>query len=407
MASRLTDAHARNAKPRLRPYKLPDGGGLHLLVTPTGSKLWRFRYRLGGVENTFAVGEYPLMGLQHAREARDAARRLVKEGIHPAHKRATRRSEALVEAANTFMAIADEWISQHRSDWTQYYLNQVQTVLRDDVYPSVGRLPIKTVTAHQLLAIVKRVEGRGAPTVAILIRQWCSAIFRFATATLRAEADPAGALRGAIKRPKVKHKQALRRKEIGLLSRELDEANGTEAVRIAIKLLLLTFVRPGELRAAHWSEFDLDAAEWHIPAERMKMREPHTVPLSRQALQLLRRLREIAADRPQVFPNVRDPKRIMSPTTLNRFLERMGYAGKFSAHGCRATASTVLNEMSYRPEVIERQLAHRERNSVRASYNHASYMPERRKMMQEWADFVDAQRGVTDNVIPIRGRAAE
>jgi integrase len=402
MANRLTDAHARNAKPRARPYKLPDGGGLHLLITPTGSKLWRFRYRLGTVENMFAVGEYPLLGLHQAREARDAARRLVKEGIHPAQDRATRRSVALSVRANTFDSIAHEWIDEHRLDWSSYYLNQVETILDDDVYPTIGHLPIKTVTAHQLLAIVKRVAKRGAPTVAILIRQWCSAIFRYATATLRADTDPAAALKGAITRPKVKHKHALSVKEIGLLLRRLEGAGGTEEVRTALKLLLLTFVRPGELRGARWSEFDLDAAEWCIPAERMKMREPHTVPLSSQAVELLYRLQGIGSQRPHVFPNMRDPKRIMSPTTLNRFLERIGYAGQFSAHGCRATASTVLNEMSYRPEVIERQLAHRERNSVRASYNHASYMPERRKMMQEWADFVDAQRSAPDNVIPIR-----
>jgi integrase len=178
-------------------------------------------------------------------------------------------------------------------------------------------------------------------------------------------------------------------------------------VRTAVKLLLLTFVRPGELRAAQWSEFDLDRAEWHIPAERMKMREPHTVPLSRQAVALLRALQQRAVNRPQVFPNVRDPKRTMSPTTLNRFLERMGYNGKFSAHGCRATASTILNELNYRPEVIERQLAHRERNAVRASYNHASYMTERRKMMQDWADFVDAQHNAPSKVVPIRSGVAE
>ncbi len=392
MASHLTDAHARNAKARTRPYKLPDGGGLHLLVTPTGSKLWRFRYRLGGVENTFAVGEYPLIGLQQAREARDAARRLVKEGINPAHNRTNRRSETLTAASNTFAAIAHEWIDQHRHDWSAYYLSQVQTVLTEDVFPQIGRLPIKAVTAHQLLAIIKHVADRGAPTIAILIRQWCSAIFRYATATLRADTDPAAALKGAITRPKVKHKQALHIKEVVLLLQRLDNAGGTKDVRIAIKLLLLTFVRPGELRGALWSEFDFELAEWRIPAERMKMREPHVVPLSRQVVKLLYELRENSDQNPRLFPNTRDPERIMSPTTLNRFLERLGYAGQFSAHGFRATASTILNEVGYRPDVIERQLAHRERNSVRASYNHASYLPERRRMMQDWADLVDAQR---------------
>jgi integrase len=402
MTSRLTDAHARNAKARPRPYKLPDGEGLHLLVAPTGSKLWRFRYRLGGVENTFAVGEYPLIGLQQAREARDAARRLVKEGINPAHNRTNRRSETLTAAANTFIAIAQEWIDQHRHDWSTYYLNQVQTVLAEDVFPRIGRLPIKAVTAHQLLAIVKQVADRGAPTIAILIRQWCSAIFRYATATLRADTDPAAALKGAITRPRVKHKQALYIKEVGQLLQRLDNAGGTKEVQIAIRLLLLTFVRPGELRGAVWSEFEFELAEWRIPRERMKMRDPHVVPLSRQVVNLLRELRATSNQHPQLFPNARDPTRNMSPTTLNRFLERLGYAGQFSAHGFRATASTILNEVGYRPDVIERQLAHRERNSVRASYNHASYMPERRKMMQDWADLVDTQRNTPDTVVPMR-----
>ena len=265
MASALTDAHARNAKPQERPYKLPDGRGLHLLVTPAGAKLWRFRYRLSGSENMFAVGEYPLMSLNEARQARDNARRLVKEGIHPAHNRASNRIVVAAETANTFLSVAREWIDQNRNHWSPYYLSQVETVLKDDVLPSIGQLPIKTITAQQLLAIVKRVEGRRAPTVAILIRQWCSAIFRYAAATLRADYDPAAALKGAIKRPKVRHKRALSSKDIAEFLNRLAKAGGTAEVRMALRLLLLTFVRPGELRGARWEEFDLEKAEWRIP----------------------------------------------------------------------------------------------------------------------------------------------
>ncbi|MBY4596701.1 tyrosine-type recombinase/integrase [bacterium BD-1] len=406
MPARLTDTAVRNAKPREKAYKLTDGGSLFLLVTPTGSKLWRYRYRLAGAENLFAVGEYPAMGVQQAREARDAARRLVKEGIHPAQHRRASRLVTATEAANTFEAVAREWIEQNRAHWSAYYARQVETVLTGDVFPEIGGLPIRAVTSAQVLAILKEIEKRGAPSIALLVRQWVSAIYRYAVATLRADVDPASALRGAVRKPKTQHKRPLTKKELALFLAKLEESQSGLQVSTALHLLLLTFVRPGEVRGARWKEFDLDAAEWRIPAERMKMREPHIVPLSRQAVRLLRTLREETGNRPQLFPNARDPKRDMSPTTLNRALERMGYAGHFSAHGFRATASTLLNEMGYRPDVIERQLAHRERNRVRASYNQASYMAERKKMMQDWANFLDAlERG--DNVTPIRSKKAK
>ena len=406
MPARLTDTAVRNAKPREKAYKLTDGGSLFLLVTPSGSKLWRYRYRLAGIENLFAVGEYPAMGVQQAREARDAARRLVREGIHPAQHRRASRLVTATEAANTFEAVAREWIEQNRAHWSAYYARQVETVLTGDVFPEIGGLPIRAVTSAQLLAILKEIEKRGAPSIALLVRQWVSAIYRYAVATLRADVDPASALRGAVRKPKTQHKRPLTRKELALFLAKLEESQSGLQVSTALHLLLLTFVRPGEVRGARWKEFDLDAAEWRIPAERMKMREPHIVPLSRQAVRLLRKLREETGNRPQLFPNARDPKRDMSPTTLNRALERMGYAGHFSAHGFRATASTLLNEMGYRADVIERQLAHRERNRVRASYNQASYMGERKKMMQDWANFLDAlERG--DNVTPIRSKKAK
>lgn len=402
MVQRLTDAHARNAKPKTKPYKVFDGGGLYLLVKPNGSRLWRYKYRINTAENVFAIGKYPQVSLQQAREAREIANRLVKRGIHPASEREAARLVTINSSANTFATVAKEWIEKNRERWSPYYLKQVETMLGDDVLPVIGQLPIKMVSANQLLAIIQKVERRGAATVALLIRQWCSAIFRHAISNLQADTDPTVALKGAIVRPKVRHKRALAEKEIGPFLRKLETAGGTEPIKIAMEILLLTFVRPGELRGAMWSEIDLESGEWRIPAERMKMGAPHTVPLSRQAVELFRRLKNSGNTLPHVFPNTRDPQRVMSPMTFNRFLERMGHAGDFSAHGCRATASTILNEKGHRFDVIERQLAHKERDKIRASYNYAEYLPERRKMMQAWADFLDVQRDAESNVIPLR-----
>lgn len=388
LRSGLSDTKIRAAKATGSSYKLSDGLGLHLLITPRGSKLWRYRYRLNGMESMYSLGEYPIVSLQEARRLRDHARRLVEEGIRPSEFRAARKREAATSRANTFRAIAEEWIEDNRNRWSEYYLKQVRSMLQADVMPLIGNRPIRELHASDLLAILKSVEKRGASTVALLLRQWCSAIFRYAIATLRADVDPAIALRGAVKRKKVKHKAAMSAKEIAIFLDALDHAPGTEDVRIGLKVLMLTFVRPGELRRACLSEFDLDKREWRIPAERMKMRSPHIVPLSTQACDLIRPLISKASGE-LLFPNVRNASRPMSLTTFNRFLERMGYAGKLSAHGFRATASTNLNELGFSSDLIERQLAHQERNSVRASYNHAAYLAERASMMQQWADLVD------------------
>lgn len=388
----LTDAKIRNTKPGPKPAKLADGGGLYLEVRPTGSKLWRFRYRIAGKENVFAIGEYPSIGLAEARAEHGKARTLVKQGIHPSHNRQAERLSSQVANANTFEAVAREWISKKSPRWTAYYLRQVTRFLESDVFPHIGKLPIRTVTSAHLLEVIRRIEARGAETVALLVRQWSSAIFRYAVATLRADGDPAGALKGAIHRPKVEHHKPLSRKQIVDFKDAVGKYGGYRTTVIALQLMLLTFVRTVELRKAEWSEFDLEHAEWRIPAERMKMREPHIVPLSKQAVDLLRELQTYTGGRGFLFPNYRSPKECMTATTLNRALERMGFNGKdsigFSAHGFRATASTLLNEMGYRPDVIERQLAHAERDKVRASYNQAEYMGERTAMMQEWADFL-------------------
>lgn len=403
---KLTDVKIRNAKPGLKPIKLTDGKGLYLEVKPSGSKLWRYRYRIDGKENVFAIGVYPEDSLADARTALTAARKLVKQGVHPAHHRKTEKRVRETANRNTFQHVAQDWIDSKKKNWTPRYLNQVERFMDLDIYPHIGNLPIKSVTAADILDIIKRAETRGAENVAILERQWCSAVFRFGVATLRADSDPAAALRGAITRPPVKHHEPLTRHEIPGFLAALEVHGGYQATRIALKLLMLTFVRPGELRGARWSEFDLEAAEWRIPAERMKMRKPHIVPLSTQAVALLYELQDITGRQQWLFPNYRRPKDHMNITTLNRSIERMGYKGMFSAHGFRATASTILNESGYRPDVIERQLAHAEKNAVRASYNQAQYLPERRDMMQQWADYIDALKTDAGKVVPLKAKQA-
>jgi integrase len=413
MADRLTDAAIRNSKRQAKAYKVPDSNGLFLLVQPNGSRLWRYRYRIAGKENLYALGEYGddnqtavTMSLSEARKARDAARELVKQGIHPAAHRKVSRIVAAHESGTTFAAIARELVERRRGELGAEAIAQVNRIFANDVFPHIGALPIKAVKAAHLLAILKRIEARGAPTIALQARRWCSAVFCYAIATLRAEADPAATLKGAVARPRTQHKKTLSQKQLPTFLADLEKPNGARFVQIILQLLLLTFVRPSELRCATWDEFDLEGAVWRIPAARMKMGEPHIVPLSDDAVTLLRELKETAQGRALLFPNVRDPLRPMSRTTLNRALERLGYGGRFSAHGFRGTASTLLNEMGYRPDVIERQLAHKERNKVRGSYNHANYLPEREAMMRDWANYLNQlRRG--DKIIPFRKVAKE
>lgn len=401
----LTDAKIRATKPSDKPIKLTDGAGLYLEVRPTGTKLWRYRYRILGKENLFAIGEYgdtkPKISLADARAAARAARVLVKQGMHPSHERKTAQLANHAENANTFEVVASEWIEKTKAGSSAYYRQQIERVFKADVYPAIGRLAIRKVTAAHILKIIQSVEARGAPIVAANLRQWCSAVFRYGVSTLRVEVDPAAALRGSIMRPKTKHAKALTSDEIKLFLKGLESYGGYRITVIALKLMLLTFVRTVELRQAKWVEFDLEKSEWRIPAERMKMGEQHLVPLSCQATKLLVELRTYTGGRDHLFPNQRNPRTCMTTTTLNRALERMGLCGKdnlgFSAHGFRATASTMLHEAGYRTEVIERQLAHAERNKVRAAYNHAEFLPERRTMLQQWADKIDELNQDTKN----------
>ena len=371
----LTDTRIRNSKPAEKPYRLPDGAGLHLEVRPNGSRLWRYRYRLAGRENVYAVGTYPDVTLAGARVERDLSRALVKQGIHPSHHRKLERVRKAHENANTFEAVAGEWISSQNDHWTAKTLGQRNYILEHDVFPAFGLLPVRQLTPALCLSVLKRIEKR-APTMAAIANQTISAVCRYAVATLRADSDPTAPLRGALRARPVEHRKPLAADEIPGFIRALEAYPGYFSNKIALSLLLLTLVRTTELLEAPWSEFNLVGALWRIPAERMKMREPHTVPLSRQALELLKKLYAVTGNGEYLFPNRSNLRRPASRGVLWKGIASMGYAGKFSPHGIRATGSTILNELGFRTDVIERQLAHAERNKTRAAYNTAEYLPD-------------------------------
>jgi integrase len=320
------------------------------------------------------------------------------------------------EHATTFELVAREWIEQNKEGWSEQYRRLIETTFDGDVFPRIGKQPIKSVEAPQLLSVIRSIEKRGASSVALLVRQWSGQVFRYAILTSRASGDPSVALKGAIKRKAVRHNPPLTKDDIPKFLGKIEVNGGWPAMRIAMRLMLLTFLRTQELRMGEWTEIDFDAAEWRVPAEHMKGAkymlpgEVHIVPLSRQALALLRDLRELTGNRSHLFPNTRNPKTCMSRTAINRAIERMGYGGEFSGHGFRSTASTYLHEHGWNEKAIERQLAHAERNKVKASYNHAEYLSERREMMQGWADWIyflvksaeEKQSTATDAATPER-----
>lgn len=406
-ANLLTVPQVRNAKPDpTKPRRIPDGKGLWLEVRPSGAKFWRYRYKLAGKEQMFTIGEAGegrgQVSLSGARTARELARDLVRRGIHPKAQREAERTQNIAEGANTFRSVALEWLAENAPQWSAHYTKQVRRGLQKDILPTIGDRPIRSVNSADVLAILKAKKHR--PTSAILLQQWMGAVFRYAIANLRADTDPTYAVRGAIVRPKVQHHAPLQVPEIPAFRSALRADTGNRPTVIALELLLLLFVRPVELRAATWAEFDLDGAMWVVPAERMKMGEPHYVPLPKQAVALLRELQTITGNREHLFPNRSDPKRPMDHASLCRLIDRIGYGDKFSPHGFRATASTALNGMHFRPDVIERQLAHAERNQSRAAYNQQAHLAERRQMMQTWADLIDAEVARASKVVPMKAK---
>ncbi|MEW8286491.1 MAG: integrase arm-type DNA-binding domain-containing protein [Candidatus Thiodiazotropha endolucinida] len=400
----LTDTAVRRAKPHDKARKLFDGGGLFLLINPNGSKYWRFKYRFHGVEKLLALGVYPDVTLKSARDKRDAARQQIADGVDPSE---ARKAEKAARASNnSFEAIAREWWGKRAPNWSESHSSRIMLRLENDVFPWVGSKPIGDISPPELLTVLRRIEKRGAIETAHRIHQSCSQIFRYAISTQRAERDPAADLKGAIPPTRQKHHASITEpKQIGELLRSIDGYQGQFVTRCALQLAPLVFVRPGELRHAEWSEIDLDKAEWRIPAEKMKMSTVHIVPLSTQAIAILNEIKPLTGHGKYVFPGVRSNKRAMSENTITGALRRLGYAsGEMTGHGFRSMASTVLNEQGWHKDAIERQLAHMERNSIRAAYNYAEYLPERVKMMQAWADYLDGLKGGAD-VIPIKKNA--
>lgn len=389
----LTDSRVKNARPKPRPYKLFDGKGLFMLVTPTGSKYWRLKYRIHDKEKLLALGVYSDVTLAEARAKRDEARKSIAAQKDPVHERRREKLVASVQAANTFEAIADEWIGKKAITWSKKYKAKVETMLANNLFPVIGKLPIAEINAPVLLAAIKPVESRGSLEIAERCRRYASEIFRYAIATGRAERDWAADLKGAVVQKPVEHYAALPRDQLGKLLVDIDNYDGSERTRIGLQLLALLFPRTIELRAARWSEFDLKARVWSVPAERMKMRRPHLVPLSRQAIALLRTLHKITGESEFLFPNERNPRTHISENTLLYAIYRIGYHQRMTGHGFRACASTILNdEGKFRHEVIERSLAHVISSASSRPYNRAEYWPERVKLMQHWADLLDTLR---------------
>lgn len=402
----LNDAKAKNAKAGEKPVKLSDGGGLYLLVQPNGSKLWRLNYRFAGQQKTLALGIYPAVSLKEAREARDDAKAKLRQGVDPSGAKVLARAALKQAAADSFEAVAREWLG--RQALSEATHTKALWMFEALTFPWLGARPVSEIKAPEMLAVLRRIEARGKLETAQRVKQQAGRVFRYAIATGRAADDPTAALRGALATPKTKHRASITDPaKIGPLLRAIDGYTGGFVTACALKLAPLLFVRPGELRQADWSEFDLDAAEWRIPAAKMKMRSTHVVPLSSQAVDVLRELMPLTGPTGYVFPGVRSRRTPMSEGTVVAALRRMGYAGtEMSGHGFRSMASTRLHEMGWPHEAIERQLAHAERNKVSAAYNYAEYLPERRKMMQTWADYLDVLRKNRKVVAGNFGRAA-
>jgi len=389
----LTDVKIRNAKPKAKPYKLADGDGMFLLVHPNGSKYWRLKYRIAGRERIMALGVYPGVSIIEAREKRDEARKALRTGNDPAEVKKETKRVGKLKDEHTFEGIAREWYQQNAHRWTSRYSETMLHRLEKYVFPTLGNRPVHSMNAPEVLSTLRVVEKSGALDLAKRLMQVCGQVFMYAIATGRAERNPVPDLRGALKTPVITHRAYLKAADLPEFLQRLAAYDGHIQTKLALRLLMLTFVRTTELRGAEWSEVDLDKAEWRIPAARMKMREEHIVPLSKPAVEVLRELQKHSGNRGYLFPNHHKPNAFMSENTMLYALYRMGYHSRTTGHGFRSTASTILNENGFTPDVIERQLAHCERNPVRAAYNHAQYLPERRKMMQWWGDYIEKVAG--------------
>jgi integrase len=403
----LTDTAIKNAKPGTKPLKLSDEKGLFLLLSPAGGKWWRLKYRFGGKEKLLSMGTYPEVSLKDARQRRDDARKLLADGVDPsANKKAVKAAQG-ERAANSFETVAREWFDKHAPNWKENHSSKIIRRLEVDIFPWLGARPVGEIAAPDLLAAIRRIESRGALETAHRALANCGQVFRYAVATGRAQRDTAADLRGSLPPVKEKHHASITDpKAIGELLRDIEGYQGAFITRCALRLSPLVFLRPGELRKAEWVEIDLGKAEWRIPAARMKMNAVHIVPLSIQAVAILREIQPLTGEGKYVFPGARTTTRPMSENAVLAALRRMDYAtDEMTGHGFRSMASTLLNEQGFNRDAIERQLAHAERDGVRAAYNYAEYLPERKLMMQQWADYLDTLK-IGAQVIPLRANSS-
>ena len=399
----LTDLQISKSKPREKQYKKHDGGGLFLIITPTGGKWWRFKYRYNDKEKTLSFGTYPEISLSDARKLREDARSQVAKGIDPSELRKATKAAQAESAANSFEILAREWIGKQKPNWSPANTEIVTRLLAVNVFPWIGKKPIVEVKAPELLNVLRKMEDRGILDSAHRTRAICGQIFRYAIVTGRADRDVAADLKGAITSPKKKHLASITDpKEVAALLRAIDSLTGTFIVKCAMRLAPLVFVRPGELRQAEWAEINLDKAEWNIPKEKMKTKQPHLVPLSTQAVAILKEIQPLTGSTRYVFHSTRTVNKPMSDMALSAALRRMGYAqGEMTPHGFRAMARTILDEiLKVRPDFIEHQLAHAVRDPNGRAYNRTAHLEERRKMMQQWADYMDELKAGA-KVIPI------
>jgi integrase len=386
----LNEAKVKNSKPKAKMYRLSDGDGLYLQITPMGGKYWRLRYFYSGKEKMLALGTYPEVTLGEARDKRHKARKALAEGTDPGAKKQEAKRLAVFNAENTFEAVAKEWFETNKPQWTPDHAERLWRRIDLHLVTHLGKCPIAEITSLDVLDVIRKIESRGTTEVSHRVLQTCGVIFRYAVVTRRAKFNPVPDLRGALKPHKAKNYPTITAKQIPELLKRLEQAKTSDQNKIAVRLLMLTFVRTGELRQAKWEDIDLKAKEWRLPAHTTKMKDEHIVPLSKQAIKLFEELKTMTGKGELVFPpQQRRRHLLMSENTINQLLKRMGYRGKLVGHGFRALASTTLNEMGYPADVIERQLAHAERNKVRAAYNRAEYLPQRTAMMQTWADVVD------------------
>ena len=380
------------ASARALQYKLSDGDGLTLVVRPNGSRLWQLRYCFAGKERTLSLGTYPAVSLKEAREGGLSARKLLGRSIDPSAEKKAAKARLIESHENNFEAIAREWLDQRKHEWTDAHVQLTIKSLEDNAFPDLGRMPISEIDAPTLLAVLRKIEKRGALEVANRVKQRCGCVFRYGIATGKCKTNPASDLKDALKKPVQRHYNTVARGGLPELLRDIESYQGKPLTVFALQIVAHTFVRTGELLDAEWAEFDTDKAEWIIPAERMKMRRLHLVPLSRQVLSWLHELRTLTGHRKHLFPNRNDPTRPASHAVILRALERMGWAGEMTGHGFRSVASTHLNEHKTKwgihRDVIELQLSHVEKNASRAAYNLAEYIDERKEMMQKWSDYL-------------------